>query len=126
MSLKEKINAKTKQFHDFLVNPKVVRFCIRFTIFFFPLMIFFTNMSITIVVFFGGRLTIGGQITPGDFVAFISYLNMLMWPMMALGWLTNLIQRGSASLDRINNILSAEPEIRDTSDAKPQIGRAHV
>ncbi|MFW5931422.1 MAG: ABC transporter ATP-binding protein, partial [Desulfosalsimonas sp.] len=86
---------------------------------FFPLMIFFTNISITIVVFFGGRLTIGGQITPGDFVAFISYLNMLMWPMMALGWLTNLIQRGSASLDRINNILSAQPEIRDASDAKP-------
>ncbi|MFW6297746.1 MAG: ABC transporter ATP-binding protein [Desulfosalsimonas sp.] len=88
---------------------------------FFPLMIFFTNMSITIVVFFGGRLTIGGQITPGDFVAFISYLNMLMWPMMALGWLTNLIQRGSASLDRINNILSAQPEIRDASDAKPLV-----
>ncbi|MFP4194873.1 MAG: ABC transporter ATP-binding protein [Desulfobacterales bacterium] len=84
---------------------------------FFPLMIFFTNLSITIVVFFGGRLTIGGLITPGDFVAFISYLNMLMWPMMALGWLTNLIQRGSASLDRINNILTAEPEIRDAPDA---------
>ncbi|MCF8024732.1 MAG: ABC transporter ATP-binding protein/permease [Desulfobacteraceae bacterium] len=86
---------------------------------FFPLMVFFTNLSITIVVFFGGRLTIGGQITPGDFVAFISYLNMLTWPMMALGWLTNLIQRGSASLDRINNILSAEPEIRDAPEAMP-------
>lgn len=85
---------------------------------FFPLMVFFTNLSITIVVFFGGRLTIGGQITPGDFVAFISYLNMLMWPMMAMGWLTNLIQRGSASLDRIDNILSAEPEIRDEPNAR--------
>lgn len=86
---------------------------------FFPLMVFFTNLSITIVVLFGGRLTIEGKTTPGDFVAFISYLNMLMWPMMAMGWLTNLIQRGSASLDRINNILSAEPEIKDAPDAKP-------
>ncbi|MFW5975405.1 MAG: ABC transporter ATP-binding protein [Desulfosalsimonas sp.] len=86
---------------------------------FFPLMVFFTNLSLTIVVFFGGRLTIAGQTTPGDFVAFISYLNMLMWPMMAMGWLTNLIQRGSASLDRINNILSAEPEIKDAPDARP-------
>ncbi|MBS3809484.1 MAG: ATP-binding cassette domain-containing protein, partial [Desulfobacterales bacterium] len=85
---------------------------------FFPLMVFFTNLSVTIVVFFGGRLTIGGQITPGDFVAFISYLNMLTWPMMAIGWLTNLIQRGSASLDRINNILSAKPEITDAPDAR--------
>ncbi|MGM0788382.1 MAG: ABC transporter ATP-binding protein, partial [Thermodesulfobacteriota bacterium] len=56
---------------------------------------------------------------PGDFVAFISYLNMLMWPMMAMGWLTNLIQRGSASLDRIDKILSAEPEIKDAPDARP-------
>ncbi len=86
---------------------------------FFPLMVFFTNLSITIVVFFGGRLTIAGQTTPGDFVAFISYLNMLMWPMMAMGWLTNLIQRGSASLDRIDKILSAEPEIKDAPDARP-------
>lgn len=86
---------------------------------FFPLMVFFTNLSLTVVVFFGGRLTIYGQITPGDLVAFISYLNMLMWPMMALGWLTNLIQRGTASLDRIEAILSAEPEIRDTPGARP-------
>ncbi|MFP3981327.1 MAG: ABC transporter ATP-binding protein [Desulfobacterales bacterium] len=85
---------------------------------FFPMMVFFTNVSLTIVVFFGGRLTIAKHITPGDFVAFISYLNMLTWPMMALGWLTNLIQRGSASLDRINTILAAEPDIRDRPDAR--------
>jgi ATP-binding cassette subfamily B protein len=71
------------------------------------------------VVFYGGRLAIFERITAGDFVAFISYLNMLMWPMMAMGWLTNLIQRGSASLDRIDSILSTEPEIRDAADARP-------
>ncbi|MBA2882955.1 ATP-binding cassette subfamily B protein [Desulfosalsimonas propionicica] len=92
---------------------------VRITGSFFPLMVFFTNLSLTIVVFYGGRLAIFERITAGDFVAFISYLNMLMWPMMAMGWLTNLIQRGSASLDRINSILSTEPEIRDAADARP-------
>ena len=92
---------------------------VRITGSFFPLMVFFTNLSLTIVVFYGGRLAIFERITAGDFVAFISYLNMLMWPMMAMGWLTNLIQRGSASLDRIDSILSTEPEIRDAADARP-------
>ena len=54
-----------------------------------------------------------GNITPGDFVAFISYLNLLTWPMMAMGWVTNLIQRGSASMRRINHILEEVPDIRD-------------
>ncbi len=67
---------------------------------FFPMMGFLTNLSLAIVIFVGGRQTITQTITPGDFVAFISYLGLLTWPMMALGWVTNLIQRGKASLDR--------------------------
>jgi ATP-binding cassette subfamily B protein len=78
---------------------------------FFPLMLLFTNMSLAIVLYFGGRQAISLTITPGDFVAFISYLGILTWPMMALGWVTNLIQRGRASLDRLNNILQIQPEI---------------
>jgi ATP-binding cassette subfamily B protein len=56
-------------------------------------------------------------ITPGDFVAFISYLGLLTWPMMALGWVTNLIQRGRASLDRINRILETPPEVKNQHPA---------
>jgi ATP-binding cassette subfamily B protein len=56
-------------------------------------------------------------ITPGDFVAFIAYLGLLTWPMMALGWVTNLIQRGRASLDRINRILETRPEIKNRKHA---------
>ena len=78
---------------------------------FFPLMAIFTNLGLAIVIWFGGRLTILGQITTGDFVAFIGYLNLLTWPMMAMGWVTNLIQRGSASMGRINSILEEVPEI---------------
>jgi ATP-binding cassette subfamily B protein len=90
---------------------------------FFPMMVFLSNLSLAIVLFVGGRRTITGAITPGDFVAFISYLALLTWPMMALGWVTNLIQRGSASLVRLDRILTTAPEIRDRPDAKP-IGRA--
>ncbi|MDX1707064.1 MAG: ABC transporter ATP-binding protein [Desulfobacterales bacterium] len=80
---------------------------------FFPMMLLFTNMSLAIVLYLGGRQTIAQTITPGDFVAFISYLGLLTWPMMALGWVTNLIQRGRASLDRLNRILNTRPEIKD-------------
>jgi len=84
---------------------------------FFPMMLLFTNLSLAIVLYLGGRQTIELTITPGDFVAFISYLGLLTWPMMALGWVTNLIQRGRASLDRINRILQTYPEIRTQKDA---------
>ncbi len=92
---------------------------INITGLFFPLMVFFTNVSLAIVILLGGRQTITARITPGDFVAFISYLNMIMWPMMAIGWVTNLIQRGMASLDRINAIMETPPDIADAPDAKP-------
>jgi len=86
---------------------------------FFPMMLLFSNISLAIVLYFGGRQAILLTITPGDFVAFISYLGILTWPMMALGWVTNLIQRGRASLDRLNGILQIQPEIADLPDAKP-------
>ncbi len=80
---------------------------------FFPMMLFFSNLSLAIVLYVGGRKAITLAITPGDFVAFISYLGLLTWPMMAIGWVMNLIQRGKASINRIDNILKTEPAIRD-------------
>jgi len=92
---------------------------VRITGAFFPMMLLLTNLSMALVLFFGGRLVIRFAITPGDFVAFISYLALLTWPMMALGWVTNLIQRGRASLDRVNAILETRPAILDAPDARP-------
>ena len=82
---------------------------------FFPMMAVFTNAGLAVVIWMGGRLTVTEQITTGDFVAFISYLNLLTWPMMAMGWVTNLVQRGAACMRRINRILEEVPEIRDPS-----------
>jgi ATP-binding cassette, subfamily B, multidrug efflux pump len=84
---------------------------------FFPLMVLLTDLSLAIVLFQGGRETIFSRITTGDFVAFISYLGLLTWPMMALGWVTNLIQRGRASLDRLDRILSTDPQLVEADDA---------
>ena len=92
---------------------------VRVTGFFFPMMIFFSSLSMVIVLYLGGRLTINLTITPGDFVAFISYIGLLTWPMMAMGWVTNLIQRGKASLDRIQKILETPSDIQDASDSIP-------
>jgi len=76
----------------------------------FPLVIFFNNVSLAIILGAGGRSVILANISTGDFVAFISYLNLLTWPMMAVGWVTNLIQRGRASMDRIITILDVPGE----------------
>jgi ATP-binding cassette subfamily B protein len=86
---------------------------------FFPLMLLLTNMSLALVLLIGGRQTILGEITPGDFVAFINYLGLITWPMMAMGWVINLLQRGRASLDRIDRILQTRPDVADRPEAKP-------
>jgi ATP-binding cassette, subfamily B, multidrug efflux pump len=83
---------------------------------FFPVILFFSNLSMAIVLYLGGKLTIFQSISTGDFVAFMSYLGLLAWPMMALGWAINVIQRGSASMDRLNRIFEETPEISDSSD----------
>jgi ATP-binding cassette, subfamily B, multidrug efflux pump len=75
----------------------------------FPLSGMIGNLSLLLVVYFGGRMAIDGAITVGDFVAFITYLFMMTWPMMALGWVADLFQRGVTSLDRINALLLERP-----------------
>jgi ATP-binding cassette subfamily B multidrug efflux pump len=82
---------------------------------FFPIILFFSNLSMAIVLYAGGRLTILQSISTGDFVAFMSYLGLLAWPMMALGWAVNMIQRGGASMERLNRIFAETPEIFDAS-----------
>jgi ATP-binding cassette subfamily B multidrug efflux pump len=81
---------------------------------FFPLILFFSNLSMAIVLYLGGKLTILQSISTGDFVAFMSYLGILAWPMMALGWAINVIQRGAASMGRLNRIFEEVPEISDS------------
>jgi len=89
----------------------------------FPVSGLVANTSMLLVLLFGGRLTIEGSITIGDFVAFTSYLFMLTWPMMALGWVTNLFQRGVTSLQRIQHVLDERPVIVAPSLPAPFPGK---
>jgi len=75
----------------------------------FPVSGLVANGSLLLVVMIGGRMAIDNVITIGDFIAFISYLFMLIWPMMAMGWVTNLFQRGMTSLARIQAVLNERP-----------------
>ena len=84
-----------------------------------PLMTFLSGAGMAIVVGAGGRLAISGSISIGDFVAFISYLGLLTWPMMALGWMTNLLQRGKASLDRLAVIFNERPSVSEPKIPTP-------
>jgi ATP-binding cassette subfamily B protein len=74
---------------------------------------FLMGLGSLTVLWLGGRMVVGSTITLGEFVAFGVYLAMLHWPMIALGWVVNLIERGEASMGRIHAILDAPPEIRD-------------
>lgn len=94
---------------------------VRVTGAFMPMMVLLTQLSMVVVVGLGGRQAILQEITPGDFVAFISYLGLLTWPMMALGWVTNLIQRGKASLERLNTILETRPLVANRPKASETI-----
>lgn len=87
---------------------------------FHPTMSFVISISMIITLFFGGRATIRGDITIGEFVAFFQYLGMLVWPMIAIGWIVDMYQRGTASMKRLNAIFELTPEIGD-KDADPNI-----
>jgi ATP-binding cassette subfamily B protein len=78
-----------------------------------PLMTVIVSLSMIITLVFGGRAAISGDITIGEFIAFYSYLGMLVWPMIATGFIINMYQRGTASLLRLNKIFETNPEIND-------------
>ena len=77
----------------------------------FPIATLVGNVGMLLLLYYGGTLVIGQQITIGSFVAFVSYLYMLIWPMMAVGWVANLFQRGITSLRRIHRVLDQQPVV---------------
>jgi ATP-binding cassette subfamily B protein len=84
---------------------------------FFPSMSFFLGLGALLVLWLGGREVIRGRITVGEFVAFNSYLTMLSWPMIAFGWVTNMLQRGMASWKRMLEVLDVVPAIQDQPES---------
>jgi ATP-binding cassette subfamily B protein len=92
------------------------RLLVRWSAAFHPLLQVLIGLGFVVVLWYGGRLVAGGRITVGELVAFNFFLSKLIWPMIAIGWVINLVQRGLASLGRILEILDREAEIRDVED----------
>lgn len=82
---------------------------------FFPLMVFLTGLSTIITVFAGGMMVINHKITIGNIAEYVVYVNLLVWPVTALGFTTSLMQRAAASQKRINEFLQTRPEIVSVS-----------
>ncbi len=86
---------------------------VRLQGFFYPTMSLFLGLGSLLVLWLGSREVIAGRLTLGGFVAFNAYMVMLSWPMIAFGWVTNMVQRGLASWTRMLEVLDAEPGITD-------------
>ncbi len=85
-----------------------------------PSLEFLLGLAMVVVLWVGGHQVLSGRISIGDFVAFSTYTVMLTWPMIALGWVVNLVQRGKASVVRIEEVLAEKPSI-DDRDANPSL-----
>jgi ATP-binding cassette, subfamily B, multidrug efflux pump len=79
----------------------------------YPMVEMLAGIGILVVLWWGGRQVVSGILTLGEFVAFTTYLAMLIWPSIALGWVVNITQRGAASMTRLNEILDEKPQITD-------------
>jgi ATP-binding cassette subfamily B protein len=83
-----------------------------------PILYMITGISIIVVIWIGGGKVISGEMNLGDITAFIVYLGILIWPMIAFGWVMNIIQQGEASMKRLNKIFDEPYEIQDLSTGK--------
>jgi ATP-binding cassette subfamily B multidrug efflux pump len=85
-----------------------------------PLMQFLIGAGFVLIIWYGGTIAARGEITTGEFTEFNLYLTRLIWPLIALGYVVNLYQRGTASLKRMNAIWAIQPTIKDADDVKTQ------
>ena len=88
--------------------------------FLYPFMRMITGLSMAVAIGYGGYIAILGRISVGEFSSFLMFLNMVAWPMAAIGRIINIMTRGSASLARLEDVLHAEPEIFDRPQAKDE------
>ena len=90
---------------------------VRLSAAFYPLMQFLIGIGFAVILLIGGREAAQGRITLGEFAAFNLYLEQLIWPLIAMGYVTNLVQRGTASLKRMQEVMEVAPAIADTPES---------
>lgn len=114
-SVREKFAAESDQYKTHSMS------LVRVQAMFYPIMLLLVGISNVIVIYIGGIEVMKGNITPGNIAEFIVYLSQLTFPVMALGWVTSLIQRAAASQKRINQFLNEQPEIMSPQVAPRRI-----
>jgi len=88
---------------------------------FFPLMLLIIGASTILTIYFGGVQVYKGNITPGNIAEFVIYVNMLTWPVTAIGWIASIIQQAEASQQRINEFLDVEPLIKNEREEQLKV-----
>lgn len=115
---KGEIESFTKQCEDYLIKTMDK---VKIQALFQPILYTIAGLSVIIVVWAGGAMVINNTLTLGDISAFVIYLGMLIWPMIAFGWILNIIQQASASMKRLIKIFNEELEIQDSSSTRYSI-----
>ena len=92
----------------------------------FPMMFLLTSLSVIIVIYFGGIQVMEGKMTIGNISSFLIYLGQLTWPMIAFGWIINLVQRAAPSMQRLMNIINTKPDIEDNKDTEENITASDI
>ena len=92
----------------------------------FPMMFLLTSLSVIIVLYYGGIQVIEGNMTIGNISSFLIYIGQLTFPMIAFGWIINLIQRAAPSMQRIMNIINTKPDIADNKDTDDKITKEDI
>lgn len=87
-----------------------------------PVMQGFNALTVLIVIWYGGIRVVRGDLLVADVVAFVAYLNVLAWPTAAFGWMFSLIERGRAAMQRLEEVLKVQPEIKDSANPLPVPG----
>jgi ATP-binding cassette, subfamily B, multidrug efflux pump len=98
---------------------------VRIQSLFMPMLALLVGVSVILIIWLGGRAVIEKEMTLGALMQFIIYLGMLIWPMAAIGWVVNLVQRASASMKRLDQVLLREPDIADGPDTDHAIQQLH-
>ncbi|MFB7141999.1 ABC transporter transmembrane domain-containing protein [Gottfriedia sp. NPDC056225] len=91
-----------------------------------PTIMLVVSICYIIAVVYGSRLVISDAITVGQLITFVTYLGILIWPMLAIGWLFNIVERGRASYDRIRSLLSVEPEIKNKEKVLEKLSMGEI
>jgi ATP-binding cassette, subfamily B, multidrug efflux pump len=111
---KEDIEDFSKQSQDVVEKNIVVA---KIDSLYDPTISIIVGISFFLAITFGSKYVLAGELTIGELIAFTTYLGLLIWPMLAFGWLFNIVERGRASYDRVAALLREESDITDTSDA---------